>query len=146
MSKVIELPKGRQREIRERRIKTNRKREERKANPKPARFTLAKVGSLLKRGFTGVLRSMFSAVLSGVILVMSVFRRPFNILLRLVLLSLVLTIGMEYMNNWQHLQLAFSAFFIIFLTIGLMAFYDSFLNSLINLKYRFLSAQGSDHD
>lgn len=147
MGKVIEMPTGKQRDSIRRRIKRERKKEVRKGHTGASwcKGVLGRLCRMSIEGFKRGLLSMLSVSLSTFIGLLEVFRRPIRLLLRLVVLSMIFAVAVQYKNNWTDLQMSFYAVFTIVLTIGAIAFYDSLLNSLRNMKYRIINRRSNNH-
>ena len=147
MGKVIEMPTGKQRDLMRRRIKREHKKELRNGHTATGRCkgVLGRLCRVFVEGIKRSLLSMLSVTLSTMIGLMEVFRRPLRLLFRLVVISMIFAIGVQYKNNWTDLQLTFYAVFTVLLTIGALAFYESFLNSLRSIKYRLNNRRSSTH-
>ncbi|HCA3195730.1 TPA: hypothetical protein MN540_005038 [Klebsiella pneumoniae] len=146
MGKVIDMPTGKQRDSIRRRIKQERRKELRTRaaaglhKGAPGRFF-----RVLMKGLKRVLLSMLSVSLSTLIGLLEGFHRPIRWLFRLIVISMIFAIGAQYKNNWSDLQMTFYAVFTVLFTIGALAFYNSFLNSLRNMKYRLNNRRSTHH-
>lgn len=147
MGEVIDMPTGKQRDSMRRRIKRERKKELRNGHTAAGwcKGVLGRLCRVSSEGLKRGLLSMLSVSMSMMIGLLEMFRRPVRLLLRLVVISMIFAIGAQYKNNWNDLQLTFYAVFTFLLTIGAIAFYDSFLNSLRNIKYRLNNRRSSTH-
>lgn len=147
MGKVIDMPTGKKRDSMRRRIKRERKKEVR-AGHATGSWCKGVLGRLCRVSAEGLKRaslSMLSVSLSTLIGFLEVFRRPIRWLLRLVIISMVLAVAAQYRNDWSDLQMTIYAVFTVLFTFGFIAFYDSLLNSLRDMKYRLLNRRSSTH-
>lgn len=146
MGKVIDMPTGKQRDSIRRRIKRERRKELREhAAVGLSKGVLGRFCRMSVNGIKRALLSMLSVSLSTLIGLLEGFRRPLRWLFRLIIISMIFAIGAQYKNNWNDLQLTFNAVFTVLFTIGAVAFYESILNSLRNLKYRLNNRRSTHH-
>lgn len=147
MGKVIDMPTGKQRDSIRRRIKRERKKETRNGRS-AVRWAKSVLGRFCRMSLEGIKRgllSMLSVSLSVLIGLLEVFHRPIRLLLWLVVISMIFAVVAQYKNNWTDLQLTFYAVFTVLFAIGAIAFYNSFLNSLRDMKYRLNNRRSSTH-
>ncbi len=147
MGKVIDMPTGKKRDSMRRRIKRERKKEVRSSHAS-GNWCKGVLGRLFRMSVEGMKRvslSMLSVTLSTFIGFLEVFRRPIRWLLRLIIISMVFAVAAQYRNNWNDLQMTIYAVFTVLFTFGLIAFYDSLINSLRDMNYRLLNRRSSTH-
>lgn len=136
MGEIVELPAGRARTRRVKRIKAE-ERAEKKGAPKQRRNWLGAFAAGTKHFALASLR-VFAGDFCGLIAgCMRVIRRPINLCLTLGTVSMVVMVFIQAMNNWKEPKLVVLSIAgaVFFLAVG--GLYDRVIRALLTLECRF---------